>query len=281
MKRKVGIVVDSTFGIQKEFAKANNITVVTLKVIIDGKEYVDGTFDPELVVKALHEKKNITTSQPTPDQFLEAYQKQLETFEEVICLTLSKSLSGTNNSAHLALTIHEKDNVKIVDSESTIVGGMYMTERLLDFLNEGHSAAEGVLFLEKLKDDGSLLFTVDNLHSLVKSGRIGKVQAFIGNALKVKPILRFKRGVLELEHKVRSFNNVLLYLKEQATKLVDQGKKIIIRIAYVDRSVEAKELQHVMVSVAENLDVQIRGVISPVVSAHVGLGGLGIYLGVE
>jgi DegV family protein with EDD domain len=242
---------------------------------------VDGTFDPELVVKALHEKKNITTSQPTPDQFLEAYQKQLETFEEVICLTLSKSLSGTNNSAHLALTIHEKDNVKIVDSESTIVGGMYMTERLLDFLNEGHSAAEGVLFLEKLKDDGSLLFTVDNLHSLVKSGRIGKVQAFIGNALKVKPILRFKRGVLELEHKVRSFNNVLLYLKEQATKLVDQGKKIIIRIAYVDRSVEAKELQHVMVSVAENLDVQIRGVISPVVSAHVGLGGLGIYLGVE
>ena len=281
MKRKVGIVVDSTFGIQKDFAKANNITVVTLKVIIDGKEYVDGTFDPDLVVKALHDKKNITTSQPTPDQFLEAYQKQLETFEEVICLTLSKSLSGTNNSANLALTIHEKDNVKVVDSESTIVGGMYMTERLLDFLNEGHSALEGVEFIEKLKDDGSLLFTVDNLNSLVRSGRIGKVQAFIGNALKVKPILSFKRGVLELEHKVRSFNNVLLYLKEQAAKLVGKGKKIIVRIAFVDRSVEAKELQHVMVSIAENLDVQIRGVISPVVSAHVGLGGLGIYLGVE
>ncbi len=280
MKRKVGIVVDSTFGLDKAYAKKHNISVVTLKVIIDGKEYVDGSFNPDLVVDALHQKLSLSTSQPTPEQFMDAYKHQLESFESVLCLTLSKTLSGTNNSANLALTILENDQVKVIDTESTICGASYMTEKLVEFLDEGKSLDEAVEFIENIKDQGSLLFTVDNLQSLVKSGRIGKVQAVIGNVLKIKPILRFRRGVLELEHKVRSFGNVLLYLKNQVQEVIGKGK-VIVRIAYVDRQTEAKELEHEIFSLSNEIDIKITGVISPVVSAHVGLGGLGIYLGFE
>ena len=84
-----------------------------------------------------------------------------------------------------------------------------------------------------------------------------------------------------MEHKVRSFNNVILYLKKQVETLLEYGKDVVVRIAYVDRSKEAKELEHEIFQLSDRVHVKITGVISPVISAHVGLGGLGIYLAYE
>lgn len=277
MNRTVGLVVDSTFGITREFAKKNNISVVPLKVVIGDHEYVDGEFDNQKVVDALHEKIQVKTSQPTPELFMQAYESQLLNYKEVICLTISQNLSGTFNSANLAKTILDNQKVHIVDSESNINGAAYLLEVLLNYLNEGHTAQQGLDFIEEQKDKGSLIFTVNNLQTLVQNGRLGKVQAFIGNILKIKPILRFRRGVLEVEHKVRNFQNVLLYLVEETKKLMTQGK-VVVRIAYVDTSVQAKELEHMIYQLGDDVSVSITGIISPVISAHVGLGGLGVYL---
>lgn len=279
--RKVGLVVDSTFGLEEKFVKAENIIVVPLKVMIDDQEYVDGKIDPEIVVKAMQEKKQVKTSQPSPDLFKAAYEKQLETYDEVLCLTLSKTLSGTINSANLAKTILENPKVVVVDTESTINGSGYLAEKVAAYLNEGHTASEAVSYLNQLKDQGSLIFTVDNLQTLHLNGRLGKMSAFIGNILKIKPILRFKRGVLDVEHKVRSFNNVILYLKKQVETMLEFGKNVVVRIAYVDRATEAKELEHELFQLGEKVHVKLTGIISPVISAHVGLGGLGIYLSYE
>ena len=277
MKRTVGVVVDSTFGLTREYVKKHQITVVPLKVIIGPKEYVDGEFDTDLVVKALHEKIQVKTSQPAPELFMQAYQSQLLNFDEVICLTISKNLSGTNNSATLAKTILENDHVHVIDTESNINGGGYLAEQLIQFLDKGHSAKEAIDFLEVEKDKGSLIFTVDNLQTLVQNGRLSRVQGFIGNILKIKPILRFKKGVLEVEHKVRSLQSVLNYLVDEVKKLLEHGKAVV-RIAYVDNSATAKELEHMIFQLGDDVSVSITGVISPVVSAHVGLGGLGVYL---
>jgi len=277
MSRTVGIVVDSIAGLTREFVKKHNISVVPLKVIIGQKEYVDGEFDQDLVIQALHQKVQIRTSQPTPELFMQAYESQLLSYKEVICITISKNLSGTYNSANLAKTIINNEHVHIVDSESNVSGIAYLVERVLEFLEEGHSALEAIDFLEEEKDKGSIIFTVDNLQSLVQGGRLSRVQAIIGNILKIKPILRFKKGVLSVEHKVRSFQNVLLYIVNETKKLLEHGK-VVVRIAYVDTTVHAKELEHLIYQLGEDVSVSIVGVISPVVSAHVGLGGLGVFL---
>ena len=281
MKKTVGVVVDSTFGLEEKFVKEENIIVVPLKVMIEDQEYIDGKLDPKLVVKAMEEKKQVKTSQPSPDLFKAAFEKQLETYDEVLCLTLSKTLSGTINSASLAKTILENSKVVVVDTESTINGSGYLAEKVVEYLNEGHTASEAVSYLENLKDQGSLIFTVDNLQTLHRNGRLGKVSAFIGNILKIKPILRFKRGVLDVEHKVRSFPNVILYLKKQVETMLEYGKDVVVRIAYVDRATEAKELEHELYQLGDKVHVKLTGIISPVISAHVGLGGLGIYLAYE
>lgn len=281
MSRKVGIVVDSTAGLNPNFVKEHAIDVVTLKVMIGESEYVDGEFDPDLVVQALQKHVKVKTSQPSPDMFIKAYEHQLSLYDEVICLTLSKSLSGTFNSATLAKTILENDKIVVIDSESTITGEAYLTEKLVHYLEEGHSAAEAQTYMEALKDQGSLVFTVDNLATLHDNGRLSKLQATIGNILRIKPILRFRRGVLDVEQKVRGFQKAFNYLIKEVKSMLDMGKDAVVRIAYVDRSLEAKELEHELVQLGEHVDVKIMGVVSPVISAHVGLGGLGIYLGFE
>lgn len=278
--RKVGIVIDSTFGLESQIVKSQNVSVIPLNVYVDNKEYVDGSFEPELVIDALQRKLNVKTSQPSPDLFLQAYKEQLETYEEVICLTISKTLSGTYNSAILAKDILNDERVAVIDSETTINGGAYLVEKLLEFLTSGKTLSQALVYLEQLKSQGSLLFTVDNLQTLVRNGRIGKVQAVIGNILKVKPILRFRKGVLELEHKVRSFGNVLIYIVKEAEKLLSFGK-VIVRIAYVDQLEQAKQLEHDIYQLGDQVEVKITGHISAVVSAHVGLGGLGVYLAHE
>lgn len=277
MKSKVGIVVDSTFGIPKSFQDEHQIIVVPLKVIIEDKEYVDGQVDPELIIAALRDQKSVKTSQPSPEAFLQAYEKQLETFDEVLCLTLSSTLSGTFNSANLAKTIVDNEHVYTVDSETTISGGVYMVEKLVAFFQTGKTVSDALPYIEILKEKGSIIFTVDNLQQLVASGRLSKLQAMIGNFLKVKPILRFRRNVLDLEHKVRSFGNVLKYLINQIEGLLEKGE-VTILINYVDVPDKAKELEHEIYQLSKDIPVRIVGLISPVVSAHVGLGGLGIYL---
>jgi len=281
MKRKVGLVVDSTFGLSKEYIDKYQISVASLKVMIEDKEYIDGEFDPELVVVAMQNNKDIKTSQPSPELFLQAYEKQLTLFEDVLCLTLSKTLSGTINSANLALTLIENDHVRVVDTQQTISGSGYIAKKMIEFFEEGHTIEEGMPYLEELIKKGSLIFTVNDLHTLVKGGRLSKVQAVIGNFLKIKPILRFRQGVLDLEHKVRNYSNVYLYLVNEVKKLMDSGQTVVVLISYVDRSTEAKILEHDIYQLGDQVKVSITGVVSPVISAHIGLGGLSIYIATE
>ena len=76
-----------------------------------------------------------------------------------------------------------------------------------------------------------MIFTVDDLMVLVRNGRLSKIQAMIGNILKVKPILRFAQGKLDVEHKVRTSDNVIKYLVSEVAKLAAKGKTAV-RVSY-------------------------------------------------
>ncbi len=280
MERKIGLVVDSTFSLSKDYIKEHQIVVVPLQVIIGNSSYVDGEFDPDIAVHAMQNHLDIKTSQPSPELFLKAFEKQLETFEEVLCLTLSKTLSGTINSANLGLTLIENKHVHVVDTQQTISGSGYIAKKMIEYFDEGHTMEQGLIYLDELIKKGSLIFTVNDLQTLVKGGRLNRVQAVIGNILKIKPILRFRQGVLDLEHKVRNYDSIYVYLVNEVKKLLVFGK-VVVLISYVDRSTEAKVLEHAIFQLGENVSVSITGVVSPVISAHIGLGGLSIYIATE
>jgi len=271
--RKIGFVIDSTFGY-----KGSEVIVVPLNVYVGNKEYVDGSIDNQEIVNALEDGTKISTSQPAPSLFLEAYKKQLESYEHVICLTLSKELSGTYNSASLAKDMLESDNVTIVDTGSIAFGAIDIFEKTLKFMETEQDLNKILNHIEVLKSKGSIIFSVDNLKTLVRNGRLGKISGFIGNVLKIKPILRFKEGILNVEAKVRGLLGAFKYIVNQVASLADNNK-VDVNIAYVDNAGYANELLDMIKELNnENINAKILGNVSPVVSAHIGIGGMGIYL---
>lgn len=271
--RKIGFVIDSTFS-----NKGNDAIIVPLKVIVDGSEYIDGELDNEIVVDALKKHKSVTTSQPSPSLFLEAFEKTLETYDHVICLTISSTLSGTFNSANLAKDMLESENVTVIDTGSISVGANDIYEKSLAFANTGKSLEDVLDKIEDLKSKGSIIFSVDDLSALVRSGRLGRFSGFVGNILKIKPILRFRQGVLDVEAKVRGLLGAFKYIANQALLLVEKGT-VDVKITYVDNEGYANKLLDMINELDnENIRAEITGSVTPVVSTHVGLGGMGIYL---
>lgn len=272
--RKIGFVVDSTFGY-----KGSEATVVPLNVFIDDKEYVDGEFDGSLVVEALEKDLKMSTSQPSPNAFLNAYEKELaKGYEHVICLTIASSLSGTFNSANLGKDILENDNVTIIDTKTVNLGSEYILEEAIKYANLGKSLEEVIEYINDLISKGSIIFSVDNLQTLVKGGRLGRLSALIGSVLKIKPILRFKEGILNVEAKVRGLMGVFKYITNQVSELLT-GEKVVVRITYVDNKGYAENLERMINDLNDNnLDVNITGQLNASVAAHIGLGGMGIYL---
>jgi fatty acid-binding protein DegV len=104
----------------------------------------------------------------------------------------------------------------------------------------------------------------------------------IGNLLKKKPILKFKNGKLELEETVRSFIGVKTFIVDATKKLLEASKhNIVVYINYVDDEERAKTVKEALLELGKRVSIRIVGTVSPVVSAHVGLGTLGIYIVTE
>lgn len=273
--RKVGFVIDSTFTYQGN----DDVSIVPLKVIMDGKEYVEGTFDNQVVIDALEKGLDIKTSQPTPNSYVEAYEKQLEKYDHVICLTISATLSGTINGANVAKDVLDNKNVTVIDTMSATMGSSYVIEEVLAFAETGKGIDEVIAFTHEVIQRGSVLFSVDNLNTLVKNGRLGRVSAIIGGLLRVKPILRFQTGVLTVESKARGIIGVYKYITEQVKELLEKGK-VVVRIGYVDNIDYARQIEkNILALESKEIDVKVTGIVSTVMAAHVGLGGMGIYLG--
>lgn len=272
--KKIGFVVDSTFGNVGDMAK-----VVPLNVYIDNKEYIDGTFDNNLIVDALKNDLEVKTSQPSPNLFLMAFEEALEEYDHVICLTISKTLSGTINSAILAKgMLEDEERVTVIDTKTVNLGSSYILEEAYKKANDNYSLKDVLNYIDELILKGSIIFSVDDLDTLVKGGRLSKINAFIGNIFKIKPILRFKEGVLNVEARVRGLMGVFRHILKQVEEMLS-SEKITVRVTYVDNLDYANNMKERIENLNhKNLSVQITEQLTAAVAAHIGLGGMGIYL---
>ncbi|MGA0351241.1 MAG: DegV family protein [Acholeplasmataceae bacterium] len=276
--KKFGLIVDSTCTINDQMLKKEDIIKVPLTIYFDSDAHLDGTVTVDMLIDAFNKDVDIKTSQPTPDAFLQAMNDQLKTYDHVVVLALAKNLSGTYNSAILAKDLCENpEKITVIDTESTGAGVLYMVEKITELRANGGTHEEATALAEDIKKRNVFYITVDNLKYLIKGGRISRTKAVIGNVLKKKPVLKFKEGSLGLDATVRSFVGVKKYIVEQASKILEAGKsKVVVYINYVDDELRATAMKEALAELGEKVYIKIVGLVSPVVSAHVGLGTLGI-----
>ncbi|MFR7591311.1 MAG: DegV family protein [Longibaculum sp.] len=201
----IRIITDSTSDIDLEYAKELNIHIVPLKVIIDGKEYKDRVdLQPKQFYELLAQSKVLpTTSQPSPQDFLEYYEDAKKQGDSVIVMTLSSTISGTYQSANIAKDLAEYDDIYVIDSYSTTQSLRLLTLKAIRLREEGKNAKEIFEILEEYKLRIRIIAFVDTLEYLYKGGRLSKTAATAGTLLKFKPIIGLKDGKLEMFAKAR------------------------------------------------------------------------------
>ena len=213
---KTQFIVDSTTDIVSEIDK--EVAVVPLTVYFGNEEFTEGIdiTKSEFYSKIEQSEELPRTSQPTPDAFLNEFQRIQQNGDEGIVITLSSSFSGTFQSAKIAADGF--DSIFILDSNTAAIGTGILTEYAVTLAQTGKSAEEIYNELERVKGDIIIIATVDTLEYLQKGGRISKSLAFAGGILNLKPILCVENGEIKKLGKARGNKHAYKLLIEEIEK---------------------------------------------------------------
>jgi len=278
--RKVKVITDSTADIPAELIQELDISVVPLKVHLQGQTYLDRVdIQPEEFYQKLQEADELaSTSQPSPIDFVETYRAAAKDGGvDLLSIHLSSALSGTFQSALLAKSMVEDEfKITVIDSKKASYPiGMIVVEAARA-AKEGKSLDECVSLVNRMIEDMGVYFMVDTLEYLQKGGRIGKASALVGSLLNIKPILSFNEHgevcpVDKVRGKSRAEARVMELVREKAG---DKGLQKAA-ICHANRREEAEKWAERLRTEFAVEDLVITDV-GPVVGTHVGPGTIAV-----
>lgn len=219
----VKIITDSTSDMTEEEWKQHDVDVVFLNVETEnGMTYKDRKeLHPDDFYDLLANSNQLPkTSQPSPGDFLETFERYPN--QELVVLPMSKELSGTYQSALLAKSMSEREDIYIVNTLQTAQGLRCLIDEAIKLRDEGKTGKEIVAAIEDLRDHIQLIAVVDTLEYLYKGGRLSKSIMMAGNFLKIHPIIGLDEGKIVMFSKARGKKSII----KEIEKLMDAHEVI-------------------------------------------------------
>ncbi len=273
----IQIIVDSTADMKPEVAA--QVGIVPLTVHFGDKEYIAGVeIDGQTFYKMLVESDILpTTSQPTPFAFEEAFRRALETGDEVVCLTCSGKLSGTNQSASIAAA-EFPGRVHVLDSGTIAIGLGILVEYALDLRARGCTPEELVWKLMQKREKIRLLALVDTLEYLKKGGRISSATAFAGGMLNIKPVITLDQGDIRVLGKARGSRQGSNLLVQEIRRAggVDFRKPLMLGYTGLSDALAQKYVSDSASLWEGHIDALPQAVVGSVVGTHIGPGAVAV-----
>lgn len=280
----VRIITDSASDITAEdIAAAGNpaLTVLPLSVTFGDKTYEDGVdLTHHRFYELLVEGDELPmTGQVNPYAFERAISAAREAGEEVIVITLSGKLSGTNASAVTAAAGFG-EGVYVVDSRNVTVGERVLVDYALRLVAEGVPAADIATALEQAREDIYVVGLLDTLEYLRRGGRIPASAAALGRLLSIKPVITIEDGVVELLGKARGSKNGrnLLTQQVEAAGGIDFSMPLALGYAGLDDALLRKYIEdsrHIWESHV-SLDELPVHTVGATIGTHVGPGAIAL-----
>ena len=223
------VVCDTTAYLPTELLAERSIETVSLYVSVDGEQ------EPESDISdyaAFYERlraseSGATTSQPSVGDFVSVYEPLLAAGREVVSVHISAGISGTCEAANQArerLIAEDKggDRIRVFDSRSA-AGGMGLSALAAAAAAKAGGDSEMVVArAEQAREELKMWFAVDTLEYLRRGGRIGGAAAWIGSALKIKPILTLEEEITPVE-RVRTRARSIERLRDYARQRHESG----------------------------------------------------------
>lgn len=274
----VKIVTDSTAYLSNETREMLDVEIVSLTVNFENESFSEIECND---YKDFYERLRLssslpTTSQPPVGDFLEIYEKVVNSGKNLISIHLSAGISGTVRAAQTAAQMLPGLDIAVVDSRYTSIGLYFIVEAAARAAQAGMKKDEILEIVEYVRDHIVLRFFPDTLEYLRRGGRIGGAAALIGSLLQIKPVLYFNNdGVIDVFEKVRTREKAIRRLFDVLKENVGEGSCVRAGVVHVGAPDEAEQLARRVAQELHGLEVEICPV-GPVIGAHIGPGTLGI-----
>lgn len=277
---KVAIVTDSNSGITQKRGEELGIYVLPMPFFIDGELYLeDITLSQEQFYEKLGADSEISTSQPSPGDVMDLWDKLLEDYDEIVCIPMSSGLSSTCETA-LSLAQDYDEKVQVVNNQRISVTQEQSVYDAIKLRDEGKSAAEIRQVLEKEKMQASIYITVDTLKYLKKGGRITPAAAAIGTVLNLKPVLQIQGEKLDAFAKVRGWKAAKKTMlnaieKDLTDRFADVKDQMVLGMAYTCSKEEADEWKKEIQTRFPEYEL-VEGPLSLSIACHIGPGAMAV-----
>ena len=226
--------------------------------------------------------ENSTTSQITPNEFQEAFEKHVKNGEEILCLVFSSGLSGTFGSARIAreMVLEEYPDavIELVDTLCASAGEGLLAYDALKNREAGMSLQENAEWLRAHALNLAHWFTVDDLDFLKRGGRCSPSAAFFGSMLKIKPVLFVNNeGKLVARTKARGRRQALRGVAAKFGELEADPNQMIF-ISHGDCEEDALEVKDLLVkNYGCDPEKIVLSLIGPVIGSHSGPGTVALF----
>lgn len=275
----VKLISDSACDILQTEAKKMNITILPLKTVFDGVEYLDGvTITPEEFYHKLETCKELpTTSQLSPAEFEDVFRLAVEQGDEVVVITVAGKLSGTLQSATIAAA-EFPGKVWVVDSESVTIGQRVLMMYAISLRDAGLTGGEIADQLNQIKSRVCLLARVDTLEYLVRGGRLSKTAGFAGTILNIKPVLSVEDGEVRVLGKARGSRQSDNMLTEFIQKKggVDFNLPVMLAYSGTDDALLKGYIDNSRALWEDHLNSLPSTMIGSTISTHAGSGAIAV-----
>lgn len=271
---KIAIVTDSSAGIPLELAKEFEIEIIPLGIQLDQqmyKEEVDLSRDE--FYKQLSKGKNLSTSQPSPGEFISLYKKLAQDADEIISIHVTSLASGTFNSANLAKG-EVSIPVTVIDSQATSMAQGFMALAAAQASKAGLSSAEIAKIIDRVREQSIIHAILPSLKYLKRSGRVNLAQSMVGELLSIKPILGIENGEIIVASKTRSMRKGIKQMIDMVNNKLPQ-KQLQVAVLHSNSEQKALELREQLKSHLNCTNLVIADV-GAALAVHGGPGILGI-----
>ncbi len=185
------IVCDSGVDLSIDEYKALGVTVIPLKVEVDGKSYQTGVnISPEEFYDLMDSAKNMPkTSTPSIGEIADVYRDLAKEDPNIISIHISSGLSGTWAAAKQAATLVPEANISVIDTLTLSAGTAWQVRAAVALVKAKKTREEILAHLAQIQRAVTSHFTLPDLKYLIAGGRIGHLKGLLASLLGIKPII--------------------------------------------------------------------------------------------
>lgn len=282
--KPIAIVTDSNSGITQQQAEAlEGVFILPMPFSIDGETFYEGiSLDEEGFYEKMLADAQISTSQPSPQEVLNMWNRILKAYETIIYIPMSSGLSGSCDTAYMLSQSYD-GRVMVVDNQRISVSQRQSVLDAVAMREKGYDAQKIYDVLMETRMESSIYICVDTLKYLKKGGRITPAAAALGTLLKIKPVLQIQGEKLDAFSKVRTLKQAKQTMLQAAIRDTEgrfadpSHTHVLVSIAHTQNLKEAEIFAQELSEYFPGQEIYIDH-LSLSVSCHIGPGALAVCL---